>query len=195
MKYSVIVAVAFAFASPSISNAQSLVPPIVPKDITVPAGNELFLLGHAVGTQNYECQPSERLGRPVWTLFTPQATLFSDLGEQLTTHFFSPNPVEGPVVRATWQDSTDNSVVWAKAIGQIADPTGSGAIAWVLLQQAGSRVGPGTGDTLAKTTFVQRLNTTGGSAPPTGCDALPDVGHRAFVPYTADYLFYKRAAQ
>jgi hypothetical protein len=176
-------------------DAQSLVPPVVPAAITVPAGNELFLIGRGVGTQNYQCQPSDRLGRPAWTLFTPQATLFSDLEDQLTTHFFSPNPLEGPVVRATWQDSTDSSIVWAKAIGQIEDPTGSGAIAWVLLQQAGSRLGPHGGDTLSKATFVQRLNTTGGSAPPTGCDALPDVGHRAFVPYTADYLFYKRVAQ
>ncbi len=194
-RYIATLTLALTFARPSMSHAQSITPPSVPAAITVPAGNELFLLGRGVGTQNYECQPSGPLGRVAWTLFTPQATLFSDSGEQLTTHFFSPNPVEGGIVRATWQDSSDTSVVWARAIGSIADPTGSGAIAWLLLQQAGSQFGPGGGATLATTTFIQRLNTVGGSAPATGCDVLPDVGHKAFVPYTADYLFYKRAVR
>jgi hypothetical protein len=29
----------------------------VPANIAVPAGNKLFLIGHAVGTQNYICLP------------------------------------------------------------------------------------------------------------------------------------------
>jgi hypothetical protein len=193
--YIISLALALTFATPSLSHAQGIVPPSVPPAITVPAGNELFLLGRGVGTQNYECQPSGPLGRVAWTLFTPEATLFNDFREQLTTHFFSPNPMEGEIVRATWQDSSDTSIVWARAIGSIADPTGSGAIAWVLLQRAGSQLGPGGGDTLAKATFIQRLNTVGGSTPPTDCDVLPDVGHRAFVPYTADYLFYKAVSR
>jgi len=67
----------------------------------------------------------------------------------------------------------------------------SNAIPWVLLQAAGVQVGPTGGRTLAVTTFVQRLNTLGGLAPATGCDVPTDVGHKAFVPYTADYFFYK----
>jgi Protein of unknown function (DUF3455) len=47
------------------------------------------------------------------------------------------------------------------------------------------------GDTLSKTTFTQRLNTFGGSAPATGCDVPTDIGRKAFVPYTAGYFFYK----
>jgi hypothetical protein len=124
-------------------------------------------------------------------LFTPEATLFSDQADQLTTHFFSPNPVEGGIVRATWQDSRDTSIVWARAIASVADPNESGAIAWVLLQTAGTKVGPTGGNTLSRTTFVQRVNTVGGSAPATGCDVPTDTGHKAFVPYTADYVFYK----
>jgi hypothetical protein len=70
-----------------------------------------FPRGHATGTQNYVCLPS---GAGVaWTLFTTQATLFSERGRQLTTHFFSPDPLEaGRPVRATWQDSEDTSTVW-----------------------------------------------------------------------------------
>jgi Protein of unknown function (DUF3455) len=37
------------------------------------------------------------------------------------------------------------------------------------------------------------LNTTGGLAPKTGCSSLTDVGNKAFVPYTADYFFYRKA--
>jgi len=179
---------AFTFALPLAARAQSVTPPPVPPGLEVPAPNQAFLLGRGVGTQNYICQPSDSLGQVAWTLFTPEATLFTDQQEQLTTHFFSPNPVEG-IVRATWEDSADTSIVWARAIASATvDPT---AIAWVLLQAAATQVGPTGGDTLSHTTFVQRLNTKGGLAPATGCDRLPDVGRKAFVPYTADYFFYR----
>jgi len=188
-----------AVALPQAAQAQSVVtPPPVPANIQVPAGNEAFLLGRGVGTQNYVCQPAASVGRVAWTLFTPEATLFSDQGGQLTTHFFSPNPFEfspspfaNGVVRATWQDSRDTSTVWAKAIG--AATVSPDAIAWVLLQTAGVQAGPTGGSTLAVTTFVQRLNTFGGLAPATGCDIPTDVGTKAFVPYTADYFFYRKA--
>ncbi len=188
---------ALTIALPHAAHAQSVTPPPVPTDIQVPEGNEAFLLGRGVGTQNYVCQPQPTgpLGQVAWTLFTPQATLFSDLGDQLTTHFFSPNPDEGGIVRVTWQDSQDSSTVWARLTGSIPDPTASGAIGWLRLQTVGKRVGPFGGDTLAKATFIQRLNTVGGSAPATGCDVLADVGHKAFIPYTADYFFYKAVAR
>ena len=90
----------------------------------------------------------------------------------------------------TWQDSRDSSIVWARAIAvATVDPT---AVPWLKLVVVGSQVGPTGGNTLSQSTFVQRLNTTGGLAPATGCDHLPDVGKKAFQPYTADYFFYKR---
>ena len=57
----------------------------------------------------------------------------------------------------------------------------------------GAQDGPTGGDTLTATTFIQRLNTSGGVAPSTGCASSTDVGKQAFVPYTADYFFYKAA--
>ena len=93
-------------ALPRAAQAQIVTPPIVPPGLEVDAPNQAFLLGHATGFQNYECQPVGSLGRVDWTLFTPQATLFSDQNEQIITHFNSPNPDEARVVRATWQDST-----------------------------------------------------------------------------------------
>ena len=185
---------AFAITLPHAAHAQTVTPPAVPPGLEVPEGNHAFLLGHGVGTQNYVCAPTDKVGHVAFTLFTPQATLFSDDQLQLTTHFFSPNPDEGGVVRVTWEDSTDTSIVWAKLITASTDPgfVDPNAVAWLTLQRVGSRVGPTGGNTLAVTTFVQRVNTEGGLAPAEGCEALPDVGKKAFIPYTADYIFYKR---
>jgi hypothetical protein len=184
-------AMAFTFTLTPAAHAQIVIPP-VPAGLEVDAGNEAFLLGRGVGTQNYVCQPAASLGRVAWTLFTPQATLFSDEGEQLTTHFFSPNPDEGPivVVRAAWQDSENTSTVWARAVAAVT--VKPDAIAQLKLEVVGTQAGPNGGNTFSGATFVQRLTTEGGLAPTTGCDALPDVGHRAFIPYTADYVFYRR---
>src|SRR5215472_251421 len=40
------------------AGAQGLTPPATPTDITPPAGNSLFLVGHALGTQGYVCLPT-----------------------------------------------------------------------------------------------------------------------------------------
>jgi hypothetical protein len=45
---------------------------------------------------------------------------------------------------------------------------------------------------MSQTTFIQRLNTNGGSAPATGCSASTDVGEQTLVPYTADYYFFRK---
>jgi Protein of unknown function (DUF3455) len=160
----------------------------VPSNIEVPAGNTAFLEGRAVGTQNYICLPSG------WTFFGPQATLFNDLNEQVITHFLSPNPDESGTPRATWQHSGDTSTVWAMAIASYSNPgfDARGDIPLLLLQVVGDQVGPTGGHTLTATTFIHRLNTSGGVAPSTGC-ILSDVGKRALVPYTADYFFYSAA--
>ena len=184
-----IAGMAFTFALPYSAHAQ-VVPPPVPTELRVDPPNEPFLLGRGVGTQNYVCQPTTSLGRVAWTLFTPQATLFDDQHEQLITHFFSPNPDEGGIVRVTWEDSGDTSTIWAQLIASATVKTD--AVAWLLLRVVGKRAGPTGGTTLSGTTFVQRLNTEGGLAPTTGCDRPTDVGRKRFVPYTADYFFYRQ---
>ncbi len=175
-------AVAFTGALPQPAHTDPM-----PDNIQVPAGNTAFLEGHAVGTQNYICLPSG------WSFFGPQATLFDDDDEQVITHFLSPNPDEGGTPRATWQHSQDTSTVWAMAIASYSNPgfNARGDIPWLLLKVVGAQDGPTGGDTLTPTTFIQRLNTSGGVAPSTGCTEAEDVGKRAFVPYEADYVFYK----
>jgi hypothetical protein len=174
---------------PQPAHADRVTPPPAPANIQVPAGNRVFLVGHASGTQNYVCLPS---GSAVnWTLFTPQATLF-DHDRQVTTHFFGPNPDENGTVRAVWQHSRDTSTVWGSPIASssAAPFVAPGAIPWLLLHVVGARDGPTGGDILTKATFLQRLNTVGGIAPSSGCAVSTDVGKTAFIPYRADYFFY-----
>ena len=204
MAWATALAAAFAIALPQPAYADDLTPPPVPDKLKVEAGNVAFLVGHAVGTQNYVCLPS---GTGVaYTLFTPQATLFSDDEKQLTTHFFSPNPFENNTnpavvavgtIRATWQHSRDSSTVWAKLKDSSTEApfVAPNAIPWLLLTAVKGEDGPTGGGTLTKTTFIQRLNTSGGVAPSTGCSSPTDVGHSAFVPYKADYFFYKKAGE
>jgi hypothetical protein len=119
--------------------------------------------------------------------------LFNDDDKQVITHFLSPNPDENGTLRATWQHSRDTSAIWAMAIQSSSDPAfgASGAIPWLLLQVVGVQDGPTNGAKLSKTTFIQRLNTAGGVAPSDGCTESTDIGKRMFVPYEADYFFYK----
>jgi hypothetical protein len=185
-----LLAAAFTIAMPRPAHARRVTPPRVPANIQAPAGSKAFLEGHAVGTQNYICLPSP--SGFTWTFFGPQATLFNDDYEQVVTHFLSPNPFENGTPRATWQVSGDTSTVWAVSSLSSSDPrfVAPGAIPWLLLQVM-TLNGPTGGHKLASTIAIQRLNTSGGMAPATGCGLSTDVGKRALVPYTADYFFYK----
>ena len=55
----------------------------------------------------------------------------------------------------------------------------------------GVEEGPTGGDALTRTTYIQRINTIGGTAPATGCSAAGNVGSKILVPYEADYIFYR----
>ena len=161
-----------------------------------------------MGTQGYVCLPTTAAASTAsWTVNAarPEATLFVsvfDRFEEVVTHFlspdtnpnqFAPNPL--PFGSASWQSSFDSSKVWGKTLQSI--PAGSdqscpntGAIPCLLLQSIGTQAGPAGGSFLTKTTFIQRLNTQGGSAPNTGCSILSDVGKQTLVQYTADYYFF-----
>jgi Protein of unknown function (DUF3455) len=173
--------------APNAAAQVVVTPPTVPENLEVPDGSIPYLMAHAEGTQNYVCLPTS--SGYTWTFFGPQATLFGDGGQQVTTHFLSPNPAESGTPRATWQDSGDTSTVWAAAIANSVAP---GAIPWLLLRVVGSEEGSGLGGTLtATTTYIQRVNTAGGIAPATGCKSAKDTGKKALVPYSTDYVFYR----
>ena len=186
---------ALTIAVPQVAHAQNLTPPPVPDRIQVLEPNEVFLIGHAFGTQDYVCAAS---GAGVaFVLTTPEAVLFDNPARRVVNHYFSPNPVERGTIRATWQSTRNSSVFWGQATGVatfITEPdfVAPDAIAWVSFSRACVLEGSGTGDNLAAATFVQRVNTVGGLAPATGCSSPDDVGKKtAFVPYEADYVFYR----
>ena len=202
------VALGWVVCTATQAGAQTIASPPTPTLITPPVGNVAFLVGHAVGTQGYVCLPKGTGAS--WTVNNarPEATLFASLfglDVQIITHFLSPdtNPNKAapdplPFGSATWQSSLDSSKVWAQVLNGNIIPAGSdpscpnsGAIACLLLQSIGSEKGPTGGKSMTNVSFVQRLNTKGGSAPTDGCATSDDVGKQTLVPYTADYYFFR----
>ncbi len=156
------------------SVAYGLTPPSVPPAIAVPQGNVLFLVAHAQGTQIYRCQPAGE--SYAWTLVAPAAVLRDDSGRLIVWHYAGPS----------WRALDGSTVVGARVDG-VPAPIPN-AIPWLLLKATPTVPGP----TLGATTYLQRINTTGGVAPATGCDAA-HVGASTAVFYTADYYFYRAA--
>jgi Protein of unknown function (DUF3455) len=146
--------------------------PTVPDEIQVLDGNKVFLVGHAIGVQIYSCNGS------TWSFVAPRANLYGDNGKLIITHFGGP----------TWQAKDGSKVVGKLEASVTVDST---AIPWLRLAAASTAAGP-DGDRLLDTTYIQRIATTGGLAPPAAeCNAAT-AGTRVEVPYTADYYFWKR---
>src|SRR5216110_352801 len=192
---------ACAFGTVTLAAAQ-VTPPPTPSKIAVPAGNSPYLVGHAFGSQGYTCLPTSTGGTAWNPAARPEATLFASFfGHlvQIITHFQSINENPKPGVtpplsgNATWQGSLDSSRVWmvkVKGIDAGSDPAScpnSGSIQCLLLQSVGNKKGATGGNLLADTTFIQRLNTSGGVVPTSVCT----VGQTQLVPYTADYFFFR----
>jgi Protein of unknown function (DUF3455) len=174
-KSAVIAVLVGAGLIPGLVHADNVTPPTVPTDIQVGAGNVPFLVGHATGTQNYTCQQnSSGYG---WTLVAPSATLVDDKGKQIATHYAGP----------TWRAKDGSSVKGARVAYATVSTS---AIDWLLLRATTPMVGTDGGDRLLATSYIQRVNTTGGLAPATGCGAS-NLGAALNVPYSADYYFYR----
>lgn len=140
--------------------------PEVPDAIAVPKGNKVHFHGFAVGVQIYTWNGTS------WGSSVPEATLFDRDGDIVAIHYAGP----------TWESESGSKVV-----GAVVQPTAivdPDSIPWLLLR-AVSTQGPGV---FAKTTYVQRVNTTGGKAPARSGDY---VGETVRVPYTADYYFFR----
>jgi hypothetical protein len=147
--------------------------PAVPGGIAVPEGNKPFLVGHAVGVQIYRCNGVS------WGLFAPRANLYGNNGQLIATHFGGPS----------WQAKDGSTVVGRRIKDPVTvDPT---AIPWLLLERASAMPGA-DGNRLGGTTFIQRIATTGGLAPAASTCTAETAGDEEEVPYTADYVFWKR---
>lgn len=161
----------------SATSTPALSTPVVPTTLNVLSSQRLILKARGVGVQNYACRvtPGQAAGMQTyaWTLKAPEAALQDEHGVVIGKHY------EGP----TWE-LPDGSKVVGMAQATLAAPSGDG-IPWLLLKAVKNE---GTG-TLASVRAVQRIDTVGGKAPTSGCDAsTPESEVR--VPYQATYYFY-----
>jgi hypothetical protein len=149
--------------------------PVVPASLQVPPNTaKVILRAPARGVQIYKCTGDATAGF-AWTLTAPDATLFDgdDMKNSIGHHFAGP----------TWE-LNDSSKVVGKVLQKAASPD-TGAVPWLLLQ-ATTTSGSGV---LTRAGYIQRVQTSGGVAPSTGCDASTP-GAEARVDYTAVYYFW-----
>ena len=149
-------------------------PANVPAALAPAADQDLAFVLRASGVQEYTCNGT------AWVFVAPDAQLYPlhscEADDDAVGHHYA-----GP----TWEWYEDGStVVGAKKAGVSVDAT---AVPWLLLTAASH--GPNDGR-MTDITSIQRLETVGGNAPATGCDA-DHVGATANVPYTAKYFFYR----
>jgi hypothetical protein len=166
-------------------------PANLPPTLNVPAGATLKTHFHAMGDQVYTCTASSAAGAGgaagsgaggaggsgttyMFVLKQPDAKLYDASNTQVGTHGAGPN----------WTSTVDGSVVNGAKVFQESSTT-AGAIPWLLLR-ATSNTGTGV---FSDVTYVQRVNTSGGVAPTTGCDSST-AGTDTPVSYMADYYFY-----
>jgi hypothetical protein len=166
-----VIALAAALAALALIPAAASASTPVPDRIQPPAGNTPFLLAHAAGVQVYTCTSTPE--GPKWQFTEPKAVLYGDHGQILGTHYAGP----------TWELKDGSQVKGARVDGVTVDPK---AIPWLLLKAT-----PITPGTLAPTTYIQRLATQGGLEPSAATCRTATVGKEQWVPYTADYRFFK----
>ncbi len=154
----------------------------IPDAIAAPDGTTLKLKLHGWGDQVYTCTAmggadagaDAGAATYAWVLKAPDATLYDDTDTKKGTHSAGP----------TWTSTDTSSIVGAKLM-QANSPL-SDAIPWLLLKVASHAGATGV---FSDVTYVQRLNTTKGAAPATGCDA-GHVAAEVSVTYSADYYYY-----
>jgi hypothetical protein len=139
----------------------------VPPELAPPAGNVLSSVFGARGVQVYTCTAG------AWTFTEPAATLNGTTIQPFrpvsAVHFRGPS----------WESADDGSLIVGALV--TASPV-TGSIPLLLLRAASTR-GPGI---FAPVTFVQRLATSGGTAPAGACTDGVSTG----VPYRAVYRFF-----
>jgi hypothetical protein len=156
-------------------------PADLPTVLAVPAGAMLKIHDRGIGAQVYTCTSSGGVDGGVdaglttyaWVLKAPDAILYDATFAQVGTHGAGPH----------WTSSDGSTVTGVKL--QQANSPRADAIPWLLLK-ASSTSGTGVFTDIA---YVQRLNTAGGTAPVTGCDATT-VNTDTRVDYSADYYFF-----
>ncbi len=164
-----------AAVAPAPSSGPESKFPKSPPELQVPPNSSLVLKARGKGVQIYECQSKPDDAHAfAWKLKAPDADLFDDAGQKVAHHFAGP----------TWQAS-DGSSVFGSVMAK-SDAPDPDAVPWLLLTTVAK--GPGL---FARVMHVQRLDTSGGKAPASGCDAAKAKAKaETRVPYEATYYFY-----
>jgi hypothetical protein len=147
-------------------------PPLPDPRLAAPEGNRLAFYYDAIGVQIYSCQAAAT--GYAWTFQAPEANLYDRRGRLVVKHYGGP----------TWESVGDHSKVVAKKLEEYT--AHRDAIPELLLEATGHD-GKGEMDDVS---YIQRLDTAGGLAPTSGCDAA-HVGATARMDYTATYFFYR----
>mgnify|MGYP001169810490 CR=1 FL=1 len=165
-------AAAVMLTAVSLAAAQTEAPrepelPVGCELIQAPTGNRVAFKVYASGVQVYTWNGT------MWGFVGPIATLYSNAGltGKVGTHYAGP----------TWKSNSGSLVIGRVSTRCTPD---AASIPWLLLE-ADETDGSGI---FAKVTYIQRVNTVGGTAP-----AEPGTmdGEQAFVPYTTEYVFYR----
>ncbi len=165
-------------AAPAAAAAPAPARPSVPAEIEAPATATPVLQLSAKGTQNYKCQAASA-GGAEWKLVAPDSELFRAAepgGEVAGKNSAGPS----------WTLTDGSGIKGDVAAAKKAASPEAGSIPWLLVPTQSN----GQAGGLQGVTFVQRVQTHGGAAPATGCDAA-SVGAETKVPYTAVYVFYR----
>jgi hypothetical protein len=143
--------------------------------ITAPADEEPAFVLRGEGTHAFECRPlASDPNRFAWAFATPNVTLY-DAGRPVARH----------AAENTWEATGDRSSV--SGAPRARQDGGASNLPWLLFRTQSTQ------DTglFAGVTSVQRVNTAGGVAPDSGCDAS-NAGKETRVAVAADYYFYRR---
>lgn len=158
-----------------VAPAGGLVRPVMPDPkLDPPAGVVPLLVASAQGVQRYACKEKEKApGSFEWVLVEPQAKLYDGEYREIGSHSAGPS----------WQLKDGSKVVKKKLVASVPALESDG-VPWLLVEVESSGKGG-----LAGIRYVQRIDTVGGAAPPSGCDAAHSAA-RQDVEYRATYVFY-----
>ena len=148
----------------------------LPATVQVPAGHQVAMQTVGVGKIAYECKAKKDMSGHDGGFGGPDAVLNDRGGMQGGTYVGPP---------ATWA-SRDGSAVTATQVA--VAPAGAGNIPYQLV-----KANPATGSgAMQGVSYIQRVATQGGVAPMSACSAS-NLGAKQWVPYQADYIFWKAA--
>lgn len=169
---SLLLAAALALALPAAAIPE---PAGIAATLRAPAGEEAVFALHGAGDYIYQCQQSVLDPNAYqWAFLNPDATLY-DGSRSVARH----------ASVGLFEALSDRSSVSGVVRGSQA--AGTANLPWLSI-----RAQPLAADGLfAGVTSIQRVNTSGGAAPATGCGPT-NVGGETRVSFQADYFFYKQ---